>query len=629
MSSSKKGTSPSPVPAKPSTPDTFSTQPGDPKAGHLLRWYLTFYRTNRLRISLGVLFTLLQSLALVPVPLIIRKIIDADLPGKDVSGLLLSGAGAFGLYLLHAGLAIGGRTFTLLATKDVTEFLRARLCMQLQQMSLRFYDREKASELHARVVIDTERIDVMGNAIIGSGLASVVMFFVACGLLIALNWKLFLLTLCVLPVFYLMHRWMKPRLRESHRNFREGMEGMSSLVNDLLQSIRLVKSFAREDHEQGKAEEQFRTVTRNALAMTILETVYWHLLGFLTNMAVVGIYVVGGMFMIHGAMTVGEIIAFTGMIGFMIHPINALMGLISQVYAGLASLKPVHALLTHNDPLEINEGKKSVDRLSGSVKFDNVTFLYETTGKHALRNVSLEVRPGETIALVGESGAGKSTLANLILGFYFPDTGRVEIDGVEIRDINLRTLRERIGVVSQENVLLNTSIRENLLYGRMDAKEEEIVQSARDANALEFIEKIPDKFDAVVGDRGVRLSGGQRQRLAIARALLKNPQILILDEATSALDSESEAKIQEALDRLIANRTCFIIAHRLSTVMNADRIFVFKDGSLVEQGRHAELLSLEGEYARLCKRQFRQPTLKHVAQEAENEVTPLPIPSTG
>jgi len=575
----------------------------------LFRWYLAMYRNCRSRIFWGVFLTLVQSIALVPVPLLIRRIIDKDLPAKDIHGLVISGLTALGLYLVHAGLSFGGRTLTLLATKGVTERLRARLCMQLQQMSPRFYDREKASELHARVVIDTERIDVMGNMIVVHGVASSIMFVIASGLLAYLNIRLYFITLAVLPLFYLSHRIMKPRMRQSHRNFREGMEGMSSLVNDLLQSIRLVKSFAREDHEQGKAEDQFRTVTRSALSMTILDAFYWNLMGFLTNGTIVLIYVAGGLLLIRGRMTIGDVVAYSGMIGFLIHPVNALMGMVSQIYAGLASLRPVHALLTLDDPLEVYEGKTAPQRLKGAVQFEDVTFLYETTGKHALRDVSIDVRPGETIALVGESGAGKSTVANLILGFYFPNSGRVTIDDVEIHDYNLRALREKVGVVSQENVLLNTSIRENLLYGRLAAKEEDILEAARNANALEFIEKTPGGFDAVVGDRGVRLSGGQRQRLAIARALLKDPQILILDEATSALDSESEAKIQEALERLIANRTCFIIAHRLSTVMNADRILVFKDGRLIEQGRHAELVTLDGEYARLCKRQFRQPLL--------------------
>ena len=243
-------------------------------------------------------------------------------------------------------------------------------------------------------------------------------------------------------------------------------------------------------------------------------------------------------------------------------------------------------------------------RLRGAVRFDHVSFYYDAGRRPALDDVCVDVQPGETIALVGESGAGKTTFSNLILGFYLPTSGRVLIDGEDIRNLNLRALRECIGVVSQENVLLNTSIIDNLRYGRMGSTMDEVVKAARDANALDFIQSAPEGFDAIVGDRGIRVSGGQRQRLAIARAILKNPQILILDEATSALDSESEAKIQEALERLKKNRTCFIIAHRLSTVISADRILVFKEGRLIEMGSHAQLQSLGGEYARLCQRQF-------------------------
>ncbi|MFH0794860.1 MAG: ABC transporter ATP-binding protein [bacterium] len=584
---------------------TSSDEQAPLSAGRLFRWYLSFFRDDKLRIFAGVSLSLFQSLAIVPIPLIFRKIIDQDLPSKNITALVHSGLWAVGLYFLNAILAFGGRSLTLLSTKRVTENLRARLCTQLQQMSLRFYDQERASELHARVVIDTERIDIMGNAVVIQGLASVIMFFLAVAILAWLNFWLFLATAILLPLFYGAHRLMRPRMRGAHKSFREGMESMSSQVNDLLQSIRLIKSFAREEHEQERAEDRFRSVTRSALAMTILDSFYVNLMGWLSNTTVIVVYVVGGLFIIQGKMTLGEIVAFTGMIGFLLTPLNTLMNMMTNVYAGLASLRPVHALLTLNDPLEINEGKKKIGDLRGEVRFENVTFVYETTGKHALHDVNVSVRAGETIALVGESGAGKSTFAHLVLGFYFPQQGSVCVDGMDIRDLNLRTLRECIGVVSQDNVLLNTSIRENLLYGRMDAEEFEIIGAAEKAHAFEFIMQIPGGFEAVVGDRGVRLSGGQRQRLAIARALLKDPKILILDEATSALDSESEAKIQEALDKLKKNRTCFVIAHRLSTVMSADRILVFKEGRLVEEGKHHELQARGGEYTRLCQRQFR------------------------
>ena len=570
----------------------------------LLRWYISFFQKDRLRIAAGVFLTLLQSVALVPVPLILRRIIDGYIPTRNTHAIFTACALAVGLYFLHATLAFSGRSLTLLSTKRVTENLRARLCMQLQQMSLRFYDSERASELHARVVIDTERIDVMGNAIVVHGLSSAIMFFIASGVLSWVNSQLFLMTIALLPLFYTAHRILKPRMREVNRLFRDGMEGMSSKVNDLLQSIRLVKSFAREAHEQKRAERQFHTVTRNALAMTILDSFYNNLMGFLTNSTTIAIYATGGLLITRGRMTIGDLIAFTGIIGFLISPINILMGMVTTVYAGLASLKPVHRLLTLDDPLEKYKGKRIVTQLNGAVVFEHVSFVYDTTGNKALSDINVSARPGETIALVGESGAGKTTFSNLIMGFYFPTEGRILIDGMDIRELNLRTLRECIGVVSQENVLLNTSIIDNLRYGRMDATKDEVISAARSANALEFIKQAPEGFDAVVGDRGVRLSGGQRQRLAIARALLKNPRILILDEATSSLDSESEAKIQEALERLKANRTCFIIAHRLSTVISADCILVFKGGSIVESGKHEELLTKGGEYARLCQRQF-------------------------
>ena len=585
----------------------------------LLRWYFSLYQRDWARIVGGVLMTVFQSIAIVPIPLLLRKIVDVHIPEGDQKGILLYGGGAAGLYLAHSLFAFTGRSLTLIATKRVTENLRARLCMQLQQMGLSFYDREKVGDLHARVVIDTERIDVMGNAIIVHGVASVIMFLLAAALLIYVNIKLFLISFALLPLFFLTHKFLKPKLRQYHREFRDGMEGMSTQMNDLLQSIRLVKSFAREGHEQKRAENRFRSVTKSALAMTILGSVYRNVMVFLTNMITVVIYVSGGLLIIRGGMTIGDIIAFTGMIGFLIQPINAMMQMMTLVFSGIASLRPVHDVLSLDEPLEKDEGKKPLERLQGEIRFKDVSLVYDAGDEAALRDISVEIESGQTVALVGESGTGKTTFANMVLGFYFPTQGSVRIDGKDIRNINLRSLRERIGVVSQDNILLNTSIRENLRYGRRDATEEEMRRAAEHANALEFIQNLPEGFDARVGDRGVRLSGGQRQRLAIARAILKDPRILILDEATSALDSESEARIQQALERLEKDRTCIIIAHRLSTVVSADRILVFREGRLVESGKHDELLSKEGEYARLCRRQFQSLETVENANNSSDE----------
>ncbi|RMH28438.1 MAG: ABC transporter ATP-binding protein [Candidatus Hydrogenedentota bacterium] len=564
--------------------------------------YLFEFHDLKVRLLLGNIFAIVQAVSLIPISLLFKRIIDVYIPQKDASAIGWVIAVGLGLWAVHIGATVASRYFTLSSTKTVTERLRARLVMHLQQMSLRFYDKERISELHPRVVMDTERVDVMANALVVTVLVSAVVALASAVLLLMINARLALLVFVMVPLYYVIQRTFSTKLKEGHRSFRKEMEQMSSIVHELLHSIRLVKSFAREPFEQERVQERIRRVTHRGVRLFTETAAFQILLQFVGGLALLVIFTVGAWMTINDRMTLGEIVAFSSLLAYFLNPINTLIGCVDTIYAGRAGLESVYGLLDIYDT-EKSDHLPRID-VQGAVEFQNVCFEYRK-GEAVLHNVSFRVQSGEQVALVGASGAGKTTVANMILGFYFPTEGRVLIDEHDITKVNLRALREQIGVVSQDNILISGSVLNNIRYGKMDATFEEIVAAAKLANAHDFITGLPDGYDTDIGDRGVRLSGGQKQRIAIARAILKNPKILVLDEATSALDSESEAVVQEALKHLRHNRTCFIIAHRLSTIIEANRIFVLKRGHLVEAGNFEELMARKGEFFRYYQLQFK------------------------
>lgn len=567
--------------------------------------YLREFRDLKTRVFLGNVFAVVQAVSLVPVSLFFKTIIDTYIPQQNALGMAWMAAAAAALWSVNVIATTASRYFTLSATKTVTERLRARLTFKLQQLSLRFHDNEKAANLHARVVLDTERVDVMANALVVTVLVSLTVSLAVAAVLAWMNLRLFLLLALMLPFYWMVRRRFESRLKEGNRDFRAEMQQMSAIVSELLHSIRLVKSFANEDHEQRRVEERIHRVTNRGVNLFTQSAAFQALLQAVGGVATVVVFVVGGLMVVNGRLTIGEVVAFSSLMALFLNPVNALIATTDVIYAGQAGLESVYSLMDVFDT-EATEHLPSVE-VGGQVVLDHVSFGYNSE-RTVLEDVSLEARSGDQIALVGSSGAGKTTLINLILGFYKPTRGKVAVDGNDVTEINLRNLREQIGVVSQDNVLLSGSIRDNIRYGRLEATETEIEEAARLANAHEFIAGFPDGYDSQIGDRGVKLSGGQRQRIAIARAILKNPRILILDEATSALDSESEHLVQEALDRLRANRTSFVIAHRLSTVQNASRIVVLGGGRIIEQGSFDELIALRGEFFRFHQLQFKRET---------------------
>jgi subfamily B ATP-binding cassette protein MsbA len=426
--------------------------------------------------------------------------------------------------------------------------------------------------------------------------------------MLILNWQLTLFILVLAPLLIASASIFGIRLRRLSTVVQDQLAVSTAIAEESLSNVRVVKAFNRETYESQRYDEQIRSTFQVTMQANVWRSAFGALVSFLGFASLGMILWFGGREVLAGRLSSGSLIAF------LIYGINiaaslgSVTALYTQLQEAIGATSRIFELLDEKPDIAETPAAIPLTALRGHILFESVIFAYPGS-QHVIHGIDLEIQPGEVLALVGPSGAGKSTLFNLIPRFYDPTSGFVQIDGLDLRQVTLASLRGQIGYVPQETQLFSGTIRENLRYGKLDASDEEIEEAVRAANVEEFIENLPDGFDTVVGERGVKLSGGQRQRIAIARAILKDPRILLLDEATSSLDSESEGLVQEALDRLMVNRTTVIIAHRLSTVHRANRIAVLDAGYLVELGSHAELMAADGLYARLYRMQFRNHQL--------------------
>ncbi|MCA9970505.1 MAG: ABC transporter ATP-binding protein, partial [Anaerolineales bacterium] len=487
--------------------------------------------------------------------------------------------------------------------------IRVQVYSHLQSLSLKFYADRRTGEIVSRLTNDVSLLQSAVTSDVVALLRQAVTLVGAAVLLFVLDWRLTLVILGGIPVISLTMVWLGRKIRVASKAVQDALAEAANVVEETTAGIRIVKSFAREAYEIGRFSARVNETFTAAMQRARISAVLGPIIGFMAFFSITITLWFGSLEVIEGRLTAGGLVAYLIYTMMVATPVATLAGLYAQFQSALGATERLFELLDTQPEMARREGERPLPPVKGRVTFDDVSFAY-TANLPVLRHVSFEAQPGQVIALVGPSGAGKSTLINLIPRFYDVQSGTICIDGVPIREVNVKSLRDQIGIVPQETLLFSDSVATNIRYGKLDATEAEVAAAARAANAHDFIlHELPDGYDTLVGERGIKLSGGQRQRVAIARAILKDPRILILDEATSSLDSESEALVQEALERLMAGRTSFVIAHRLSTVVNADWVLVLDQGRVVEQGTHATLLANPGGlYYRLYQMQFGMAT---------------------
>ena len=488
--------------------------------------------------------------------------------------------------------------------------IRQQLYRHLQRLSMRYFETRSTGRIMTRILYDVNAVQqtLTGNLVDIITNSTTILFVMV--LVFTINWRLGIIAVAILPLYVINFLIWRPQIRSASREAREQFSAVSGQLNDAISGIRVIKAFTRERSEARRFVREIREIIDLNVKAGRARTFLGVISTFMTGMAaIIVIYVGGREILFAERMTYGQLIQFNAYLAMLYAPIIALVTINDQIQVAMAAIERIFELFDTTPEIDERRDAVVLRRCEGRVEFDRVFFSYDPT-EEVLKDVTFTAQPGTVTALVGRSGSGKSTLINLIPRFYDPTRGRVLLDGVDLRDLQLTSLRKQIGMVMQDSFLFAGTLRENIKYGRPDAPDSEVVAAAIAANAHDFITEFPDSYETRVGERGTRLSGGQRQRISIARAVLRNPRILILDEATSALDSESEAAIQEALEYLMQGRTTFTIAHRLSTVMNADEIIVLDYGEIVERGTHAELATAGGIYEMLCDVQFRQAVEK-------------------
>ncbi|GAB6100545.1 ABC transporter ATP-binding protein [Halanaerocella petrolearia] len=572
----------------------------------MLKKFVHYYKAHWKLFLVDIISAFLMSGLDLVFPVFIKEMIDYHFPNRNfvlVTKLIFI---LLGLYLLRYILQYIVHYWGHVVGIRIETDMRRDLFNHLQKLSFKFYDNNKTGYLMSRIVNDLHNLSELAHHGPEDFLISTVTLVGSFLILLNLNWQLAVVTFLVVPIMVYFSIKLGQKMHRAFKVIKEDLGQVNSQIEDSLSGVRVVKSFTNQVFEQEKfAQENHNYRQSREKAMKTMGQFY-STMNFLSNLIILVTLGAGGYFIYLNQLTTGELVAFIFYIKLFIKPIEKLMQFNEQFQKGMAGFQRFVELLAIEPEIKDSDNAQKLTTVEGEIEYNNVSFGYGEENK-VLTEVNINVEAGETVAFVGPSGAGKSTLCKLLPRFYELDQGEILVDGSNINDLTVKSLREKIGIVQQDVFLFNGTVKDNIAYGKLDASEEEIIAAAKKANAHQFIMNLEDGYDTGIGERGIRLSGGQKQRISIARSFLKNPPILILDEATSSLDNESEQIIQESIDLLAQDRTTLVIAHRLSTVRDADKIIVLTEDGIMERGSHSELLNKSnGVYSSLYQKQFRE-----------------------
>lgn len=557
-------------------------------------------------VVVGMLLASVVSITTGGVAWIIKPILDEIFIKKDMRILPLISFAFMGLYLVN-GIAVYGQNYVMRSVGlKVIRNIRNDLYSHMLEMPLSFYHNNPSPVLMSRITNDVNRITNVATTVVAQIVRQIITFFVLLGILIYRDWFLSIMAILIIPFASMLIIKIGKKLKDLSRRNQEKMADLNSILFETFSGSKIVKAFAMEDYERKRFFEENESFFKISMKEMKKDELVSPVMEFIGAVGIGLVIYYGGHKVGAGITTPGTFFSFIAAMTMMYEPVRKLSQMNNVIQQAVAAGDRIFEILELDIDIKDSQDAAEIKSLKDSIKINDLSFTYNQGEEEVLKDINLEIKKGEVVAIVGNSGAGKSTLVDMIPRFYDPQKGSITIDGLDLRSIKLNPLRGIIGVVTQETILFNDTIFNNIAYGRKDATEEEVHEAARLAYAHDFIIEMPSGYNTIAGEMGVRLSGGERQRLSIARAILKNPPIMILDEATSNLDSKSEALVQRALENLMKERTTLIIAHRLSTIINADRIVVMKDGRIVEIGSHQELIKTDGLYRLLHDIQYKQ-----------------------